>query len=234
MKFPDHLDGPKFEDGDITVFTFQDAEFICRLPKIPNYERRYDRVSDITNFSTLDTSDWSELDDCWMQNIVMQTWIFEDIVSSDNIASCGLKLGLVAEKNISPEWEFFFEPSAFKTRVLSFFKQDYGENCPYAGENGDYKATFIGQSVPVGVKMQGPPEVDTSTSQRMLAHIPLNPSLTMVIGFTLYSLHYDNRKNPYSEDLLNQFKIDLFDDFLSHIQIHYTGETAQAVARYAR
>ncbi len=48
--------------------------------------------------------------------------------------------------------------------------------------------------------------------------------LTVMFSFSQNTLLYDNRKNPYSEELLHQFKIDLFDEFLFYIQATYSGE----------
>ena len=41
-----------------------------------------------------------------------------------------------------------------------------------------------------------------------MACIALNKDLYIMISFSLDSLHYDNRKNHNSEELLHQFKID--------------------------
>jgi len=58
------------------------------------------------------------------------------------------------------------------------------------------------------------------------AYFSLGRRYSLRIAFHFGPLHYfDDRKNPYSEELLHQFKLDVFDDFLSHIRIEYTPET---------
>ncbi|HRH75857.1 MAG TPA: hypothetical protein PK129_00795, partial [Cellvibrionaceae bacterium] len=92
---------------------------------------------------------------------------------------------------------------------------------------------FIGGGVPIGIKLQSPPEIAQLITPKMMAYITLNKDLYLMISFSLDSLHYDNRKNPYSEELLHQFKIDLFDEFLSFIQVTYSGEVLNLVEQQA-
>lgn len=233
MKFPDFLSGPGFDEGSFVSFDFDGAEFLCRLPIIPNYERRLDKISTKREFTQCDFAEWEDGGDCWLYDISRQRWRYEDEISHDDIAMCNLNLTLIADKPEANIGNARFNPEEQKNYFIQWFNQNYGANCGYRGERGDYNVAFIGGGVPIGIKLQSPPEIAQLITPKMMAYITLNKDLYLMISFSLDSLHYDNRKNPYSEELLHQFKIDLFDEFLSFIQVTYSGEVLNLVEQQA-
>ncbi|MFO1369277.1 MAG: hypothetical protein U1F46_09800 [Marinagarivorans sp.] len=233
MKFPDFLSGPGFNDGNLVHFECEDVEFSCRLPIIPNYEQRLDALTAKRDFSKYDTSDWHDGGDCWLYELSRQSWKYEDAISHDDIAISGLTLTLILDKPEANIGNARFNPEEQKKYFVQWFNQNYGANCGYRGERGDYNVAFIGGGVPIGIKLQSPPEIAQLITPKMMAYITLNKDLYLMISFSLDSLHYDNRKNPYSEELLHQLKIDLFDEFLSFIQVTYSGEVLNLVEQQA-
>lgn len=234
MIFPNYLSGPKIENGYFVSFSFDQADFLCRLPEIPNYEQRFDIVSPTRDFTNFDVSSWDDGGDCWLFKIAYQSWKYEDEISHHDIAICGLTITLIADKpgaKLNPD---ALNPKAYLEHIINLFASNYGPGCAYRGDKGDYYAMLVGNGVPIGVKMQAPPEMDQLITPKMIAYIPLNLDLSLMICFTLNSLHYDDRKNPYSEELLHQFKIDLFDEFLSYIQVTYSGEVLKLVEQQAK
>jgi hypothetical protein len=57
-----------------------------------------------------------------------------------------------------------------------------------------------------------------------VAILPLGRRFYLNISFKFGSLHYRDRKNPYSDELLRNLSLELFDEFLSFIRIDYSPE----------
>jgi hypothetical protein len=235
--FPENIIGPKFSEGDIVTYTFDDAKLAMRLPVIPHNTDTIDRVSSIRDLRNIDTSDWTHYGDegyCY-EKVVVQDWKYEDMVTHDDIAYCLMTVTLQKHSESEAATLFGLNSKSFREQQLQWFSEDHNPNehegdpawpCP---EN-DFFAKTIEMDLVNGLLVQietviggGPQYPD------LYALLSLGKHFAMGIKFSLQSLHYSDRTNPFSDELLESFKLKLFDDFLSYIRIDYNDETTAII-----
>src|SRR5688572_23430890 len=105
MKFPDHLTGPQFADGDLVSFVFDEAELTLRVPKVPYNRGTIDRVNPQKDFRNADTSGWDHfgVDGHCTIYLSTQTWNYEDSLSHDDIAHALLDVEVLKQSSQEAE-----------------------------------------------------------------------------------------------------------------------------------
>lgn len=237
MKFPDHLTGPQFADGDLVTFVFDDAELTLRVPKVPYNRGTIDRVNPQKDFRNADTSGWDHFgDDGHCTNYLStQTWNYEDALSHDDIAHALLDVEVLKQSNREAESCFSLNSQTFIRHFIDGIHGDFADSKqderPYwPTHQNNFFARAMKRDYVDGLQVQ----LDLVEGKKYptpCAYFSLGRRYTLRIAFHFGSLHYSDRKNPYSEELLHQFKLDAFDDFLSHIRIEYTPETVALIKK---
>jgi hypothetical protein len=240
MNFPGHITGPVFAEGDLVTFVFDEAELTLRAPKVPYNRDTIDRVNQQRDFRNTDTSDWNHFGDeghCTV-SLVTQNWNYEDQQSHDDIANVFLEV--VALKHSDKEYEscFCLNSESFQKHFLDGIHDQFNESVqderPYwPTKQNNFFAKTISRDLIDGLQAQ----IDLGGGEKYpvpSAYFSLGRRYTLRIAFHFGSLHYSDRKNPYSEELLQQFKLDAFDDFLSHIRIEYTPEIIALIEKLKR
>lgn len=238
MKFPKNLTGPNFAEGDLVTFNFDDAELTYRTPKVPYNRDTIDRVNHQKDFRNADTGDWDHFGDeghCTAQ-LSVQNWNYEDEISHDDIAHVLLDVEVLKHSDKEYESCFCLNSKSFAEHFLKDIYSAYSESeqddRPYwPTRQNNFFAKTINRDLIDGLQVQ----IDLGGGEKYpvpSAYFSLGRRYSLRIAFHFGSLHYyDDRKNPYSEELLHQFKLDAFDDFLSHIRIEYTPETIALIER---
>lgn len=227
MIYPGNIIGPQFDKGDIVTFVFDGAELMLRLPIIPINKHNEDVVSPIKDFRNIDTGVWSEDDQgnrC--EQLVSQCWSFEDGISLDNVALSRLAISLVDINQKKAQVTSLLNFSYFEKVVLDglaySFDDGQGELHSSSTENRFFAEQYERNNVNwLRVKIS----YDQERLPSPVVFIPLTSSFFVMVSLELQSLHYAGRSNPYSDELLKQFESDLFEDFISHIDLRYTPET---------
>lgn len=232
MRFPGQLTGPVFSDGDLVTFVFDDAQLTLRVPKIPYNRDSVDRVNRRRDFRNPDTSNWDHFGDeghC-IESLVTQNWNYEDQQSHDDIANVFLKIVVLKHSDKEYESCLCLNSKSFADHFLKDIYSAYSDSTqderPYwPTKQNNFFAKVIKRDLIDGLQVQ----IDLGGGEKRpvpSAYFSLGRRYSLRIAFHFGSLHYfDDRKNPYSEEFLHQFKLDAFDDFLSHIRIEYTPET---------
>lgn len=229
MDFPGDINGPKFSEGDIVTFTLPEAELTMRLPVVADYKMT-DRVSNMRDLTNVDTSSWEHFGDdgfCF-DDVAVQSWKYEDLITHDNVASCFLCITLEKHGNNEAESLFSLNSQTFREQQLEWIAEDSGGDTRpgWPNEENNFFAKTLKKEMLDGLQV----EVERvsgggETVPNINAVFSLGKHFSMRIDFSLSSLHYPDRKNPYSEEFLQDLKFKLFDDFISHIHIKYTPET---------
>jgi hypothetical protein len=238
MIFPDLFEGPRFEDGDLVNFTFEDCELTYRVPIVPRSYDNLDFVSPQKNFSIVDTSDWLESGGFYSLNISKQSWIFEqqvfhqEILNRFDVMGCSCSVNLIKLREPEIDSEITLSPTQLKYFLLAQLRQDFSHtrfpertNWPSIENDFFVEGTHKGESFGFSV------ELDTSGGAHpsMNTYFPLNKSLLLTIELDINPLIIEGFQYPYSPEFLRQFKKDLFKDFLSHVKIEYSGETLKKI-----
>lgn len=236
MNYPGNIIGPKFNEGDIVTFTFDDAELTLNAPIVPRNTHGADQVCPIKNFRNVNTHDWDTNDqENPSMELIFQRWCFEDARTLDDIAQCQLFTGIVEVAENQRTANALLSPSTFENLMLAWHHYSVGE------EHDKKHATdptwpalpnrYNGRSIEKEYLDWFVVEVKISLQEKpvQLAMIPINNRFVLMTFIDLQSLHYAGRTNPYSEETLKQFEKDLFDDFLSHIKIEYSPELIEQI-----
>jgi hypothetical protein len=234
MIFPEGIRGPDISEGDLVSFKFPDSTLTMRLPKIPYNHDTTDRVSAISDWTTEDTYHWDDYMNGKQKDLVYQTWKYEDSNTHDDIAFCILQIHVQKFKGVDQYSPFTFKGAAFRDRLLSDLIEDekeFGmetrEGWPSAAN--EFFIESIQKHVLNGLKCLLDLEAKRASHPMPYALFVLGEKLCLNLTFTLCALHYSDRKNPFSDDLLHQFKMDLFDELISHIHIEYSPEVIERV-----
>lgn len=218
MKFPDFITGPRFADGDITTFTFEDAQLTLRLPVVVYNTHSIDEVSPVRDFNGAETSRWEEYMQHRRKELVVQNLTYEDDVTHDNIASLYISASVVAHKDIEERGHYLLSSERLESYWLDALAEEYDAVLAKAVEGPLINGLRVLVDPGDGTQFSVP-----------VAFFSLGRRFSLQIYFDFGSLHYSDRKNPYSDELLHEWKVDLVDDFLSHINIEYTPETVALI-----
>lgn len=231
MKYPGNIRGPRIDQGDLATFTFAGAELTLRLPIIPINRHHEDIVSPIRDFRDVDTSGW-ESDEFGTRftTLVQQQWTFEDSISFDNVASCRLFFNIIDVSQLHTEQNALLRTESFEQIILDLygaFFQSYEHKHLTNPSSPALANRFHGKSI-------AREHLDWFNVQfcfiedampKPVIMIPISNRFFILAFIDVTSLHYSDRKNPYSDDLLRKFEFDLFDELLRHIDLRYTAET---------
>jgi len=235
MKYPGNITGPQFANSDLLEFTFKGAELTLPLPEIPANDRRVDDVSTIKDFSEVDTESWERSSDnspCY--TLVTQKWNFEDAKTFDDIASCWFEVTLMEVPGEMQESLSVLSPSLLKkyliesfSKALEYEKDEHLEEPDWPKAHNSFNYKCIKRSSLDWMQIQVCFSTDSQPSP--LAFIPIDRRFVLSISFHMSSMHYADRKNPYSDELIRQLEFDLFDEYLQNINLRYTAETRQQI-----
>lgn len=231
MKYPGDIIGPKFDNGDLVTFVFEDAELTFKALQIPRNNHGADRICATKDFRNINTQHWDTNDQehpCL--ELLLQRWCFEDARTLDDIAECEVFVGIVEVAENQRAANTLLSPPDFENLMLSWHHYSVGEehNEKYALDPtwpalpNRYNGYLIEKEhidwfiVELKITAQEKPV--------RLAMIPINNRFVLMTFIELQSLHYAGRTNPYSDETLKQFERDLFADFLNHIRIDYSPE----------
>lgn len=235
MKYPENIKGPRFDEGDLVTFTFDGAELTLRLPVVPANRNNRDRVSPIVDFRGINTDDWeTDIQEVASTVLANQAWHFEDAISLDNIAKFALNISLVEISQQQAEQNTLLDTQSFEQAMLdlhSYFSEDDETKLLNDPSWPAPSNRFRGKSIAKEHLNWFSIEFCTMDGSKPdpMAMIPINNRFFVVVSTRLISLHYPDRKNPYSDETLRKFQFDLFDEILSHIGLHYTPETIAAI-----
>lgn len=233
MNLPILLTGPKFENGDLVSFTFNDCELTYRAPVVPFHSEVSDVVTQIRNFKNIDLADWEEHNGRHFLTLSRQNWYFEYETGHQDIIICYLETTLMKLTSQEAQSEFCLDASQFKNYLVTSLNEDYPtsrfpERADWPSISNQFFMESVNKSGLDGIVA----ELDshnTGQSPTMNAYFALNNTFILTIYFSLSPIYYEGIEYPYSREFLRQFKKDLFDDFLSHVKIEYSGETLKTI-----
>lgn len=224
MIFPQNIIGPKFGEGDLLVFTLEDTELTLLVPRIPSNKHNKDQICPQKKLSYTDAQDWREDDQgnrC--KQLVSQRWSFEDARSLDDVALTKLSVSLVRVDPDKLENCSLLGLPTFEKLVVDGLKYSFPEEEPAIENKRRLFAEKINKEHLNWIQVNIRYDQDKAPSPNIF--IPITRLFFIMVSLEIESLHYAGRTNPYSNDLLKQFELDLFKDFVSHIKVEYAPET---------
>lgn|SRR5690606_24516243 len=237
MIFPENITGPQFSVGDFVTYQFDDCELTLRLPVVPHNTDKVDDVSPRRDYRNVNTRDWRPLGEqgFTFTRLAVQKWKYECERTHDNIASCYMTVSVLKHTLKDADSLFSLNSETFQEHHLqvihadfSDYEQTKGDEWPSASNN--FLAKTITRPVLDGLQVQLD-LVDGAEAPTLGALFSLGKEYTLNIEWSFSSLHYPDRQNPYSRELLHKMKFELFEEFLSFIDIEYSPETLALIQK---
>lgn len=240
MNFPDRITGPQFADGDLLTFTFDEAQLTMRVPAIPCRRGMIDRIIHQRDFRGADTTLWDHLADeehCTIP-LSIQAWNYEDYESHEDIAHALLDVEVLKHSDREAQDCFALKTESFQRHILSemhrHFDSDGADERPYwPTRQNNFFAKSVKRECLDGLQIQ----IDLGGGRQYpvpSAYFSLGRRYSLRIALHFSALHNAGQGNPYGEELLQQFKLDVFDDFLSYIRIEYAPETVALIEQFKK
>jgi hypothetical protein len=235
MMYPGNIVGPRIDQGDLVSLIFDGAELTFRLPVIPNNPHNANIVSSIRDFRGINSHNWDRNDkNLPLLQFVVQSWCFEDDVALIDVAAAELYLGVLEVSQLNQEKREVLNFEKFKTLMFSGhaeslpnYEEIYLNDSSWPALANRFNEKVVERKHLNWYSLQMSLLTDARPCQ--IAMIPINNRFILAFSINLTSLHYPDIKNPYSEETLKQFEFDLFDEFLSHIDLRYSPETIATI-----
>ncbi len=235
MIYPGTLTGPQFSESDLVDFIFDGAELTLPVPRLPNYERPINELSVIRDFRNIDTSHWDtdSFGNPGMR-LIKQKWLFEDSVTLDDIAECIVQVSIIEPLTDTGLPPAKLNKSAYKKMVLdamivvsAYEGDDHADDASWPKISNEFNYQCISRPHLNGLQIQMAAVEGRKPSP--YGFIPVDKRFVLSIYFAMGTLHYSNRKNPYSKELIRKLEFDLFDEYLQSINLRYSDETIELI-----
>lgn len=230
MRLPENLMSPTFEQGDLLTFSFDGAELIFPALTLLNNPQNIDDVSTIKDFRGIGTSEWDTNDSGHHELLLLlQHWSVEHSDSLDEVAACKLWVKLVEIPSLLQAENKLLSTPQFEQLMLDWHAANFIQHDERHAEDPNiptYSNRYHGKSItkPYLDWFIASLPLNPRLKPIQLLMIPVNNRFVLMAFIKIESLHYAGRTNPYSDELLKQFEVDLFADFLNHIKITYSPE----------
>ncbi|VAW65198.1 hypothetical protein MNBD_GAMMA09-3657 [hydrothermal vent metagenome] len=239
MIYPKNITGPQFNKSDLVEFSFDGAQLTLPIPVIPLNDGRIDELSTTKDFKNIDTRNW-ETDgfDNPYHSLVVQKWTFEDSATWDNIATCMIEISLMEVTDEHKKSYMTLDGIAFKKYIIDCFSIIYSDE---EDENMD-DPNWPKMHNEFNYQCINKPHLNWLQVQRCavegrkpspMAFIPIDHRFLLSITFSMASLHYQDRTNPYSNELIRKLEFDLFDEYMQSIDLSYTDKTLKIIQSLA-
>jgi hypothetical protein len=239
LDFPDGIVGPDISNGDLVNFRFPKSSLTLRVPKIPFNNDTEDRIAAV-DWTSPDYHNWTTTIIGRTKELVYQSWRYKDQDTHDNVALCFLTMDIDKLDGIDSSQPVTLNNQAFRQHLLNELILDEKEqgNDPDIGietragwptQENEFFLEDVKKPTLNGLRFLLDLDVKQSAHPMPLAVFVLDADISLNISLKLQSLHYSDRKNPFSEELLHQFKMDLFEEILKNIQIDYSPELVSQI-----
>ncbi|HWV15665.1 MAG TPA: hypothetical protein VN030_09535 [Cellvibrio sp.] len=158
-----------------------------------------------------------------------------DDVTHDDVANCFMEVHVLEHRDIEDGDLRFLNGDSYIEYFLKLIKDDHEGAEPetrpgWPTVENDFLIRRVKKPDIDGFQVllkrcYGPEMYPTP-----LAFFPLGKNLSLKITFEFCSLHYAGRKNPYSDEMLHKLKAELFDEFLSLVNIEYSQDILALIA----
>lgn len=231
------VSGPEIQNGDLIVLDFGTSQLRMRLPSIPKNRDHFDNVSHIRDFSIENTSSWRPVvNNSKLLYFSDQCWKYESRLNYDDIASYILRVSILEVSAERQSSGCLLKSNLFRQAMIEDLACDYEDHRHFFERDSNWP--FIDNEFHTRYLDREPmPWIFSHIGSYdgkdyyPLAHIPLGSRFVFCASTEMCSLHYSDRKNPFTEQELKQFEFEIFDDFLNQISVTYSEETLALIQK---
>lgn len=235
MNYLPGTEGPLIHEGDIVSFKFKRSELTLRLPRIPYERDLLDRVCQQGDWSEEDPRNWEDVDTGFCRELVNQSWKYKHIANREFIASCDLDIGVFTLNDLNNDDPVTLNSNRFRQYALQENIKYYDtevvrlEDSPKP-EN-DFYLKVIETPTKRGIQFLSVGNDDQLHHPKIMAILVLDRTLLLRIEFEVFPYNYTDSINPFNDEQIRKFKMDLFEEIMSHLVIKFDPELQAEIAQ---
>lgn len=234
MNYLPGTEGPLIHEGDIVSFKFKRSELTLRLPRIPYERHLLDRVCQQGDWSEEDPRKWEDVDTGFCRELVNQSWKYKHIANREFIASCDLSMHVFTLNDISERNPEPLNSARFRQYSIDLITSYYDPEAARLEDSpqpaNDYYMEAIESPTKRGIRFLAVEDYYKLHHPKIMAILVLDSNLLLRIEFEVFPYNYTDSINPFNDEQISTFKMDLFEEIMSHLVIKFDSELQAEIA----
>lgn len=235
MNYLPGTEGPLISEGDIVSFKFKRSELTLRLPRIPYERHLLDRVCQQHDWSEEEPRNWEDFDSGFCRELVLQSWKYKHIANREFVASCDLNIGVFTRNDLNNVDPVTLNSKRFRQYALEenirYFDTDVVRLEDSPKPENDFYLEVIETRTKRGIRFLSVGNDDQLHHPKIMAILVLDRNLLLRIEFEVFPYNYTDSINPFNDEQIRTFKMDLFEEIMSHLVIKFDTELQAEIAQ---
>jgi hypothetical protein len=235
MNYLPGTEGPLIHEGDIVSFKFKRCELTLRLPKIPYDHDIFDEVCSQHDWSNEDPRQWEDLDEGFSRELVKQSWKYRHIANREFIASCHLDIGVFTRNDINKHNPEPLNSARFRQYSIDLINSNYDPEAARLEDSpqpsNDFYMEVIENPTKRGIRFLSTGNEYKIKHPKITAILALDRNMLLSVDFEVLPYNYTDSINPFNDEQIRKFKMDLFDEIMAHLVIKFDAELQAEIAQ---
>jgi hypothetical protein len=234
MKYLPGTEGPLIDGGDIVSFKFKRSELTLRLPRIPYERHMLDRVCQQHDWSEEEPRNWEDVDTGFCRELVSQSWKYKHIANREFVASCDLDIGVFTLNDLNNDDPVALNLDRFRQYSLEEIDRNFDTDVVRLEDSPKPENKFYLEVIETptkrGIRFLSVANDDQLHHPKIMAVLVLDRTLLLRISFEVFPYNYTDSINPFNDEQIRKFKMDLFDELMAHLHINFDAELLAEIA----
>jgi len=235
MNYLPGTEGPLINEGDFVSFKFKRSELSLRLPRIPFDHDIFDIVCNQHDWSNEDPRQWEDFDSGFSRELVKQSWKYRHIANREFVAMCHLDIGVLTRNDLNNDDPVTLSSNRFRQYALEenirYFDADVVRLEDSPKPENDFYLEVIETPTKRGIRFLSVANDDQLHHPKIMAILVLDRNLLLRIEFEVFPYNYTDSINPFNDEQIRKFKMDLFEEIMSHLVIKFDDELLAEITR---
>jgi hypothetical protein len=234
MNYLPGTEGPLISEGDIVSFKFKRSELTLRLPRIPYERYKLDRVCQQHDWSEENPRNWEDVDTGYSRELVNQSWKYKHIANREFVASCDLDIGVFTLNDLNSDDPVTLNSDRFRQYSLDEINKNFDTDVVRLDDSPKPENEFYLEAIETptkrGIRFLSVANDDQLHHPRIMAALVLDRTLLLRISFEVFPYNYTDSINPFNDEQIRKFKMDLFEELMAHLVIKFDPELQAEIA----
>ena len=235
MNYLPGTEGPLIHEGDIVGFKFKRSELTLRLPRIPFDNDIFDIVCNQYNWSNEDSRQWEDVEIGFSRELVKQSWKYRHIANREFVAMCHLDIGVITLNNINDANPEPLNSARFRQYSLDLINSNHDPEAARLEDSpqpaNDYYMEVIESPSKRGIRFLAVEDYYKLQHPKIMAILVLDREMLLRIEFEVFPYNYTDSINPFNDEQIRKFKMDLFEEIMAHLVIKFDAELQAEIAQ---
>ena len=235
MNYLPGTEGPLIEEGDIVSFKFKRSELTLRLPRIPYEKHLLDRVCKQHDWSDENPKNWEDIEVGFDRELVNQSWKYKHIANREFVASCDLSIHVFTLNNINERNPEPLNSARFRQYSIDLINSNYDPEAARLEDSpqpsNDFYMEVIESPTKRGIRFLSTGDEYKIKHPKITAILALDRNMLLSVDFEVFPYNYTDSINPFNDEQIRKFKMELFDEIMAHLVIKFDVELQAEIAQ---